>query len=225
MRPENLKAPFKWDERKVLFQDRILYVPEYYDKYQEYAFPGWEDSQIFGNSNPLHIEYCSGNGTWIAEKAKINPTVNYVAIEKKFPRIRKIWSKVQNNGLPNLIGICGEGMKVTLHYFPHASVDAIFINFPDPWPKKRHAKHRIIQAPFVAELSRIMKKGALLTLVTDDEDYSSWMIAVMGGNTSFRSIYPAPFYKEELENYGTSFFDELWREKGKRIRYHQFERL
>lgn len=225
MRPENLKAPFKWDERKVLLQDRILYVPEVYDKYEEFAFPGWESEELFGNTNPIHLEYCSGNGAWILEKALENPQINYVAIEKKFPRIRKIWSKIQNHTLRNLIGICGEGMKVTLHYFPHESVDEIFINFPDPWPKTRHAKHRIVQPPFVAEMARVLKKGGKLTLVTDDLDYSNWMIAVMGGHTGFKALLPAPYFVEELEGYGTSYFDELWRSKGKTIRYHQFSRV
>lgn len=223
MRPENLKSPFKWDERRVLLQDRILYVPEYYDKYDEFVFPGWES--LFANSNPLHIEYCSGNGAWIAERARLNPNINYVAIEKKFPRIRKIWSKIHNLKLDNLIGICGEGMRVTLQYFPHESVDGVFINFPDPWPKTRHAKHRIVQAPFVAEMARIMKKGSLLTMVTDDADYSSWMIAVMNGHTGFKSIHPAPFYIQDMEEYGSSYFEELWVGKGKTIRYHQFARV
>lgn len=221
MKPEDLKSPFKWDERHVLFQDRVLYVPEYYDKLDEYSFPGWQE--LFANKNePLMVEYCSGNGAWIAERAAAGPAINWIGVEMKFARARKIWSKIKNKNLSNLIAVCGEGLKVSTHYFPHGSVDEVFINFPDPWPKKRHFKHRIIQPIFVAELHRILKQGGKVNLVTDDVDYSTWMIAVMKGHTGFTSDFPAPYYQTIQENYGTSWFDELWRAKGKTIHYHRF---
>jgi tRNA (guanine-N7-)-methyltransferase len=225
MRPENLKSPFKWDERKVLYRDRVLYVPEYYDKMDEWRFPGWDSPDFFDNDNPIKVEYCSGNGAWIANQAMNDPSSNWVAVEKKFPRVRKIWSKINNFKLGNLIAVCGEGSRVTAHYFPHDSVDEIYINFPDPWPKTRHAKHRIVQPPFVAEMSRILKKGGTITLVTDDIEYSNWMIAVMQGHTGFVSCYEAPFWKNDWPDYGSSYFDDLWREKGRQIRYHRFQKV
>lgn len=221
MKPEDLKSPFTWDERRVLFEDKILYVPDFYDKLDEYRFPGW--SALFENTNePLMVEYCSGNGAWIAARAQEAPTANWIGIEKKFVRTRKIWSKIKNHEISNLIAICGEGHKVSTHFFSHETVDEVFINFPDPWPKKRHFKHRIIQAPFVAELHRILKRGGKVNLVTDDADYSQWMIAVMQGHTGFKSEFGAPFYQTEQADYGNSWFEDLWREKGKTIRYHRF---
>lgn len=224
MRPENLKSPFKWDERRIHYEDRVLYVPEYYDRFEEFTFPGWHSEMLFNNTYPLKVEYCSGNGTWITKRALSDPHANWIGIEKKFVRVRKIWSKIHNHTLPNLIAICGEGMKVTLHYFPHESVDEVYINFPDPWPKTRHAKHRIVQPPFIAEVFRILKQGGKLTLVTDDADYSNWMIAVCQGHTGLVPEHPAPFYVTEHPEYGTSYFDELWRSKGRVIRYHQFRK-
>lgn len=223
MKPEDLKPPFKWDQRRVLYQDQVLYVPEYYDKLDEFQFPGWE--ALFNNKNPLMIEYCSGNGAWIENRAKQFPQSNWIAIEKKFVRVRKIWSKIQNHSLSNLIAVCGEGMKVSQHFLPHACVDEVFVNFPDPWPKKRHFKHRIIQPNFVAELSRILKLGGKVNLVTDDVDYSAWMVAVMKGNTSFKSDFPSPYYITDHPEYGTSWFDELWRAKGRTIHYHRFTKV
>lgn len=223
MKPEDLKAPFTWDERRVLFQDQILYVPKLYDKLDEYQFPGWD--ALFDNNNPIMLEYCSGNGAWIAQKAIDMPHLNFLAVEQKFERVRKIWSKTQNHSIKNLIAICGEGMRVSQKYFSHESIQEVFINFPDPWPKTRHFKHRIVQAPFVAELYRLLKKDGMVNLVTDDTDYSNWMIAVMKGHTGFVSEYPAPFYITERPEYGTSWFDELWRQEGKEIRYHRFKKV
>jgi tRNA (guanine-N7-)-methyltransferase len=83
MKPEDLKAPFTWNARKVMIEDRILYIPTRCETYDDFSFPGWSAPDLFGNDNPVHIEYCSGNGAWIAEKAVGNPNINWVAVEKK----------------------------------------------------------------------------------------------------------------------------------------------
>lgn len=224
MRPEDLKSPFSWNERHVTLHDRVWYVPPHCNPEDNFVFPGWESPDFFGNSNPVKIEYCSGNGAWIAEKAAAHPEINWVAIERKFARTRKIWSKIKNLNLSNLLIICGEGYNVTNRYFPAGSVSEIFINFPDPWPKNRHAKNRIIQKPFVSLMQHTLKPQGTLTFVTDDANFSEWTIDILSQDSGFEMGYPAPYYITEHAEYGTSYFDQLWREKGKLIRYHQFRK-
>lgn len=222
MKPEDLKAPFPRDQRQVLIKDRIWYVPHYNVPHEQFVFPGWNASDLFGNANPVCLEYCSGNGAWIAAKASGNPHKNWVAIERKFMRVKKIWSKIKNHDLGNLVALCGEGHNATARYFPAACIQEVYINFPDPWPKKRHAKHRIIQPEFVHELARIMLPQGTLTFVTDDADYSQWTINILSQSPNFIPHYPSPHYITEWPDYGNSFFDSLWREKGRSIRYHQY---
>ncbi|CCB85841.1 MULTISPECIES: tRNA (guanine(46)-N(7))-methyltransferase TrmB [Parachlamydia] len=225
MKPEDLKSPFREGERKVLIQDRVWYIPlKGLSESDPFRFPGWEDPALFGNSSPVYVEYCSGNGTWIAEKAAENPSINWVAVEKKFERVRKIWSKIKNLQLPNLIVISGEGLLTTERFFPQESVEAVYVNFPDPWPKKRHAKNRIIQPIFVQQIARILKPSGSLTLVTDSLEYSAQMIEVVNGSVDFSSYFPAPYYSEDVQNYGSSYFEQLWKEQGRIIRYHQFQK-
>ncbi|WP_068468130.1 tRNA (guanosine(46)-N7)-methyltransferase TrmB [Candidatus Protochlamydia phocaeensis] len=224
MKPEDLKSPFIWEQRNILIQDRVLYVPDQCSSYDQFSFPGWAKEPVFSQERPVCIEYCSGNGAWIAAKASENRHQNWVAIERKFDRVRKIWSKLKNKQLDNLFVVCGEGYRVTHQYFPSESVESVYINFPDPWPKKRHAKHRIIQTPFVTEIWRILKKGGLLTLVTDDENYSQIMIEVVSAISGFEPLYPSPYFITDYPGYGTSYFEDLWREKGKTIRYHLFRK-
>jgi tRNA (guanine-N7-)-methyltransferase len=224
MKPKDLKFPFSWDERLVLLKDRVLYIPEYYDRYEDFHFPDWEDPQIFGNNKPVIVEYCSGNGTWIAKKAKDHPSYNWVAVEKRFDRVRKIWSKIKNDQLDNLFVICGEGLRLTREYIRNETVDQVYVNFPDPWPKKRHAKNRIIQSPFAEQMGRILKVDGVLTMVTDDPTYSEQMIEVLQQQEGMGSLYPEPYFVTELEGYGTSYFDTLWRDKGRVIRYHQYRK-
>lgn len=225
MRPEDFRRPFSWDKRHVLVHDRVWYVPEFYDQYQTYQFPGWDHPDLFGNTAPVHVEYCSGNGAWIAAKAEANPNSNWVAIEKKLERVGKIWSKLKNMKLNNLLVLCGEAFTATSHYFPAESISEVYINFPDPWPKTRHAKHRLIQPRFLEELRRILKVGHSTTFVTDDDDYSKWTINTFQKHEGFESCFPAPHYVTGHENYGSSYFEELWREQGKVIRYHKFSKV
>lgn len=223
MRPADLIPPCSREERRILISDRVWYIPTVESKQDNlFVFPGWNHPDLFGNDNPVVIEYCSGNGDWIAKNAFDNPSINWVAVERKFDRVRKIWSKIKNHGLKNLVVICGEALRSTKLFFPDASVNDIYINFPDPWPKTRHAKNRLIQQEFLNELQRILKAGQVLTFVTDDPNYSEWTINAVHKHGGFTSTYPSPFYVSDESSYGSSYFDQLWRAKGRSIRYHRF---
>lgn len=225
MKPNELKSPFKWQDRKILIHDRVWYVPDQYEDFASFSFPGWSHPSLFDQERPVRLEFCSGNGAWIAAKAQAHPDYNWVAVERKFERVKRIWSKIKNYNLTNLLTVCSEGHRLTRHYVPDASVQAVYINFPDPWPKKRHWKNRIVQIPFIHEVRRILQPGGVLTLVTDDAPYSRWMIDTLHKAAGFQSEYPDPYFVSEYPNYGTSFFEDLWRQKGKTIHYHAFRKL
>lgn len=219
MKAEDLKYPFLNAKREVLLNDNILFVPE---KLEEYNYPTFT---LFENTNPIHVEYCSGNGHWIAEKAEANPDVNWIAVEMKFERVRKIWAKMKRLGLKNLFIIWGEGAKITNEFFLQNSISEVFINFPDPWPKRRHWKNRIIQQPFLDAIHHVLAFEGKFTFVTDDLDYSKVMIQEMLNHQKFTNLHSEQGYTHEKAGYGSSFFEELWRAKGKQIRYHEFRKI
>lgn len=227
MRPDQLKYPFLNDSQKSVFvQDRVWYIPEKgVADYTQYKFPGWDSDDFFGNNNPVMLEYCSGNGAWIAARALANPHQNWVAVEKRFDRVRKIWSKIKNHQIPNLIVIYGEGLFTTRTYFPGHSLAGVFVNFPDPWPKRRHQRFRIVSTEFAEEVSRTLQPEGEVTLVTDHPEYSKQMIQVFNKHPHFQSHYPEPYYSNELTGYGTSYFEELWRQEGLVIHYHIFNKV
>lgn len=222
MRPKHLKSPFTWDDRKSHFEDRVLYVPNYYTEHQEWGEVNWSDFQFFGNNHPISIEFCSGNGAWILERALAFPEKNWIAVEKRFDRARKIWAKIKNYQLSNLIVVCGEAESFIDHYVAEDSATEIYINFPDPWPKDRHAKNRIVKEPFITSLSKVCKKGAIATFATDDPSYSLNMISKMNQNQSWKSLLPDPCFITDLPGYGSSYFDEMFRMMGRQIFYMQF---
>lgn len=221
MRPKNLKFPFTWESREPQLLDGVFYVPKCYDLHDHFPKENlWKEFSSYEN---VAVEYCSGNGAWVAEKAKEDPSILWIAVEKRFDRVQKIWAKKQNYSIKNLLIVCGDAILFTKYYLQDGFVDQIFINFPDPWPKDRHAKHRIVQEPFVQEMSRVTKVGGSAVLVTDDEQYSLQMISEMLKRRFWKSFFSEPCcYKTEWPLYGTSFFDSLWKEQGRVVRYMRF---
>lgn len=224
MKPKNLKCPFTWENRSPVLQNRVLYVPEYYDKHHEWEMPSFSHPDLFGNDNEVFIEYCTGNGLWIAEMAKKNPCINWIAVEYEFERVRKIWSKIQNYKLANLIVVSGEALTFSRYYLRSGSISRTYMNFPDPWPKQKHSKNRLVQSSFVEELTRIIKSQGKSIFVTDDPDYALQISQEILSHPSWISCFPEPFFILDWPDYGTSYFDALWRKKGKSIHYFQFEK-
>ncbi|MGR3911912.1 MAG: tRNA (guanine(46)-N(7))-methyltransferase TrmB [Candidatus Rhabdochlamydia sp.] len=216
-----LTYPYTWEERKPCLHEGVLFIPPHYDQHTSWTLPSWEE--IFGNQNPVHIEYCTGNGTWLAEKAK-DSSVNWIAVEKRFDRTQKIWSKKRTKRLNNLLVVYGDAHIFIKDYMKDHQVDEVYVNFPDPWPKLKHAKNRLFQQEFVRHLARTVRPQGCLTVVTDDAVYSHQVMHEVLENPSWGSFFASPHYVTSLEGYGTSFFEELWRQKGKEIRYMKFIR-
>lgn len=219
----DLRIPFSWEERRPVLLDHFLYVPDHYDRHEAWEPVLWSDTTIFGNSHPVALEYCSGNGQWICERAKQNPDINWVALDVRFDRSRKTWLRMHRENIPNLYVFCGEARVLTRHYIPKRSLSHIFINFPDPWPKLRHAKHRLIQAPFLLEMAELALPGAHATFVTDDETYSAQMLRELAKCPPWRPCLPEPHYALDLPDYGFSYFYDLWKKKGRNIYFIPYE--
>lgn len=208
MKPKDLKYPYRWEDRRPLLKDDVFYVPDYYIDHEK-----WDGS--FPLSPKMYIEFCSGNGEWILKKAIDEPEVTWIAVEKDFERVRKIVSKRTNMGVKNLLVVSGLAEPFVQHYLPDGVIERVYVNFPDPWPKDKHAKHRLFKQPFIKEMKRIMKKGAEATLVTDDETYFSQMEAEMGREFVLKT-------KDPILEYGSSFFERLWRDKGREIHFLRY---
>lgn len=218
---KDFKIPYTWQERHVVIENRIWFVPVRPVK-TGFVFTDWHTSGLFSSAQPVAIEYCSGNGSWILEKAKEMPHINWLAVEKRFDRARKIWVKATNAGLSNLAVALAEGLDLTSQFIPDNSVSQVFVNFPDPWPKRRHEKHRIICPEFVCELTRVIQHEGKITLVTDDDDYSAIMIEEMQKSPHCTSDIGPPYFCQAPDSYGTSFFDTLFRDLKRTIRMHLF---
>ena len=123
--------------------------------------------EIFGNSNPIHIEIGMGKGKFIHTMAKEHPHINYVGIEKYSSVLLRAIQKMQEDTLPNLKFIRMDAEDIA-KVFAQGEVDRIYLNFSDPWPKDRHAKRRLPSGEFLARYDRILKKDGYLEFKTDN---------------------------------------------------------
>ena len=123
--------------------------------------------QLFGNTNPIHIEIGMGKGRFVHTLAKLNPEINYVGIEKYSSVLLRAIQKMEEEPLPNLCFIRMDAEDIT-EVFGEGEVDLIYLNFSDPWPKDRHAKRRLPSAEFLKRYNQILKKDGKLEFKTDN---------------------------------------------------------
>ena len=125
----------------------------------------WKD--VFGNSNPVHIEIGMGKGVFITTLASQNPDINYVGIEKYSSVLLRAVEKQDELQLPNLRFIRMDAENIN-EVFGKDEVDRIYLNFSDPWPKDRHAKRRLTSRQFFERYNIILKKDGQVEFKTDN---------------------------------------------------------
>jgi tRNA (guanine-N7-)-methyltransferase len=163
----------------------------------------WKD--VFGRSGPIEVEIGAGKGTFLAWAARTRPESNFLGVERRLDRLRKIESKIRRDRLGNVRLLRLEAGYLVSKLFPSDSVDVYHILFPDPWPKRRHAGNRLIQLPFVAELHRTLRSGGVVNLATDSEDYAAQMKRVMGESGKFEETAPEQLPVEARTDFEQEF--------------------
>ena len=221
-----LLYPYTYENRKPLFQDGVLFIPEFFTEedlglHRNFRNPEWDG---ITNHLKIQLEICSGNGQWIVEQAKKYPEYLWIACEVRYDRVKKIYKRAKAENVTNLVVAFGYAETLLNFYVKNQSLEAIYVNFPDPWPKKRHAKHRLFQSEFIQNISRSLKHEAVISLTTDDTPYLEDSIAnlIQGG---LFPVYELPHYQVLDPEYGTSFFHDLWLDKGKKNYITKFKKL
>jgi tRNA (guanine-N7-)-methyltransferase len=160
---------------------------------------------LFSRDQPLEVELGSGDGSFLVEYAARHPDHNFVGVERLLGRIRKMEKKTRRAGLTNLRGIRIESAYLLEYLLPPQSAGAVHIYFPDPWPKRKHRRHRLISERFPALAQQALRPGGVVYLRTDDPAYFEQMSEVFRANDAFRPV-PTP---DELAEVRTDFEQEF----------------
>jgi tRNA (guanine-N7-)-methyltransferase len=146
--------------------------------------------RVFGRTAPRTLEIGFGNGESLAALALGHPERDYLGVEVHEPGVGHLLIAIQRKGIGNLRLIRADAVEVVGHWLPAAGLDEVLVFFPDPWPKKRHHKRRLIQPGFLAGLARVMAPGARLHLATDWAHYAEHMLGTSEASPWFDNADP-----------------------------------
>jgi tRNA (guanine-N7-)-methyltransferase len=175
--------------RITLAQERAL--DELWPKYGlELTGGALELDEVFGRRAARVLEIGFGNGENLVSLASGRPEADFLGIEVHRPGVGRLLLALEERKLANVRVICHDAVEVLERHLAPGSVGEILILFPDPWPKKRHHKRRLVQGPFLALLAGRLEPGGVLRLATDWEPYAREMLATLAAEPRLRNLAP-----------------------------------
>ena len=172
---------------------------------------GWPE--IFGRSAPVDIEIGSGKGKFLLELATEQPQRDFLAVERAGKYHRLCCDRAARRGISNVRLLRTTAEDLLFRLLPKESVERFFILFPDPWPKKRHHKRRLIKADVVAALNAALIPGGRLLVKTDHEGYAKVISEVLHGAQGYLVLDP----EEAYAGLPITGFEEKYRRQGRPI--------
>jgi tRNA (guanine-N7-)-methyltransferase len=172
----------------------------------------WQE--MFANDHPVEMEIGMGKGTFLTEQAAARPDTNFFGIEWASWYWRYASDRLRRHRCLNVRTVRAEAMFFIREHVADNSLAVLHIYFPDPWPKKRHHKRRLIQEPFIRQLERILKAGGRLQVVTDHQDYFEQIETVVKASQLQIIEYNRPGSAAEGEFVGTNF-ERKYRREGR----------
>jgi tRNA (guanine-N7-)-methyltransferase len=168
------------------------------------------------------VEVGPGRGDFLFHMARHRPGTLVCGIELMHERFEKLMVRRDRQALENVWVIQGDARRVLPEVFPDG-VDEIHIHFPDPWPKRKHHKHRLIQVPFVRACVKALKVQGVLFFITDHAEYAEWTADLVATISELKSLYHPVICTESTESF-PSYFDQKWRAAGRTIYYQKYQR-
>lgn len=173
--------------------------------------------KVFGNSNPIHVEFGSGLGGFIAEMAKTNPAINYLAFERNSKVIVKGLNKLEDDYWENFYFVHSDIRKAQ-DFFNPSVLERIYLNFSDPWPKKKHHKRRLTHRRFLNLYKELLIPKGEIHFKTDNDDlfqFSIIELEEMGWEISLvtRDLHNSPYQGGNI----MTEYEEKFVKKGKNI--------
>jgi tRNA (guanine-N7-)-methyltransferase len=186
----------------------------------DYAGTTRDFAAAFGRDAPVVLEIGFGNGEQLHFDALRDPSRNFVGVEVHKPGVGRLLNAIAGDDVPNVRVYRHDAVEVLQHEVADGALDQVRIYFPDPWPKKRQNKRRIVQPAFVEMVATKLRRGGLLHLATDWQPYAEHMLEVMRASPSFRNraddYSPAPEWRRETHfekrgrNLGHDVFDLIF---------------
>jgi tRNA (guanine-N7-)-methyltransferase len=174
----------------------------------------WQER--FGNDHPLHIEIGMGKGRFITEMTKAHPEINYIGIEMQISVVSIALDKLIEQEIPNVQLLHVDGSALT-NYFADHEVDQIYLNFSDPWPKKKHEKRRLTSPAFLAVDEQILKPNGEIHFKTDNQGLFEYSLASFSQYGMILKQVWLDLHQSTFEGNIMTEYEEKFSNRGQRI--------
>lgn len=189
-----------------------------HEELKPYAFGMSEISKpqnfqkLFISEQPLVLDIGAGKGEFVEKMAKIHPDWNFLCIELKFHRVKTIVKRARKNELDNIRIIHGRIEHLIPHCFFNKTVSHAYMNFPDPWQKKRQSKNRTMSPLFCSRMSDLLVAGGIFHFATDVKEYAEYAFQCLENHPDFQNFLEPKRYLEDIpEHYKTLFYQHAQR--------------
>jgi len=178
---------------------------------------------VLGASHVV-LEIGFGRGELLMDLAEQSPKRTYLGVEISRKRVEKVARRAEKRGLTNLFLLHAPAEFALTRVLPPSCVEECWINCPDPWPKKRHWRRRLVQAPLFEWLAAALTPGALLHVSTDDPGYRDWMAEAFAAQTRFENLHAPAAWSESPPERRETAYEAEWRAAGRTIAYFDYRR-
>ena len=174
---------------------------------------------------PIWLEIGFGGGEHLASLAQTHPSVNFIGAEPYYNGVASLLEKIEQEAITN-IRVVADDIRPVMKALPDGTLERIYLLFPDPWPKPRHFKRRIVSQEFLAEVERLLPVGGILQLATDHYDYSVWMFEQVLQRTALRwTAGTHDDWHEPPKDWQVTRYETKTRAEGRKPVYLRFERV
>ncbi|HCR3586916.1 TPA: tRNA (guanosine(46)-N7)-methyltransferase TrmB [Enterococcus faecium] len=173
-------------------------------------------NELFENDHPIHIEIGMGKGQFITGMAKAHPEINYIGVEMQVSVVSIALDKLIEQPLPNLKLLHVDGSALT-EYFADSEVDQIYLNFSDPWPKKRHEKRRLTYKTFLDVDEQILRPNGEIHFKTDNQGLFEYSLASFSQYGMILKQVWLDLHQSQFEGNIMTEYEEKFSSKGQRI--------
>lgn len=173
---------------------QIFALENYWSNYGLEVDKTYDFTQVFGRTAPLIIEIGFGNGESLAAMALANPDNDYIGIEVHRPGVGHLLMQIQQHNISNLRIYNHDAVDILTQSFADNSLNAVHLFFPDPWPKNKHHKRRLVQSSFIDLLLKKLKPQGYFHAATDWQPYAKHMLKVLSANSALTNTSPTQDY-------------------------------
>ena len=172
----------------------------------------------FNNNNPIYIEIGMGKGDFILQNAKMYPEINFIGIEKYDSIVARAIQKIEQEELPTNLRLIRMDAKNIKDAFSK-EIERIYLNFSDPWPKKRHSERRLTSNTFLKEYDNIFKNTKEIIMKTDNQELFEYSLVTLSNNGYILQKVSLDLHSSDIENNIMTEYEKKFSENGIKINY------